>query len=229
MQVHQTPTLLLTRPRAASERFAEGLGNIDVIIAPLMEILGTGEPVSLTGAQGVILTSEAAVPFLPATSLPVYCVGQRTAATAQEADFAAETLGQDALELVNALTHRQPKAPLVHIHGTHTRGDIATRLNALGLPTTGIAVYDQKEVAPGPNFHAALARPGLVVPLFSPRSATLFAHAARGLRSDTTIIALSTAVAEALPENLRDRTLVVNTPNGAEMRRTLVRLWAKKI
>lgn len=217
MQVHQTPTLLLTRPRAASRRFAEGLQGANIVIAPLMEIVGTGAEVSLGGVQGVILTSEAAVAFLPPARLPAYCVGPRTASAARAIGLEAEVCGPDAEGLVTALRPRLLKGHFLHVHGTHTRGDIAKRLTADGLVVTGIAAYDQRAAAPPPAFHEALAQPELIVPLFSPRSAGLFATAAPQLRSDTQIYALSQAVAEALPASMRAQTHVIARPNGSEM------------
>ncbi|WP_341863009.1 uroporphyrinogen-III synthase [Gymnodinialimonas sp. 57CJ19] len=228
MQVHQTPTLLLTRPRAASERFAEGLQGATVVIAPLMEIVATGESVSLDRVQGVILTSEAAVAFLPPARLPAYCVGPRTATAAQAVGLAAEVCGPDAEGLVNALRNRHLKGHLVHVHGTHTRGDIAGRLTSDGLVVTGIAAYDQRATKPLPTFHKALAQPALVVPLFSPRSAGLFAEAAVQLRSDTQILALSQAVAEALPSSMQDQTHVIAHPTGAEMLRVMERYGVQR-
>ncbi|UWQ95641.1 uroporphyrinogen-III synthase [Rhodobacteraceae bacterium M385] len=228
MQVHQTPTLLLTRPRTASERFAEGLQGADIVIAPLMEIVGTGENVSLEGVQGVILTSEAAVAFLPPARLPAYCVGPRTARAAQAIGLEAEVCGPDAEGLVTALRNRQLKGHLVHVQGTHTRGDIAERLSSDGLVVTGIAAYDQRATPPLPSFHKALAQPELIVPLFSPRSADLFATAATQLRSDTQILALSQAVAEALPPSMQAQAHVIAHPSGAEMLRFLERYGVQR-
>lgn len=228
MQVHQTPTLLLTRPHAASRRFAEGLQGANIVIAPLMEIVATGADVSLDGGQGVILTSEAAVAFLPPARLPAYCVGPRTARAAQAIGLEAEVCGPDAEGLVTALRNRHLKGHLVHVHGTHTRGDIAKRLTADGLVVTGIAAYDQRAATPLPAFHRALAQPELIVPLFSPRSAALFSKAATRLRGDTQILTLSQAVAEALPPSMQAQTHVIATPTGAEMLRFMERYGVQR-
>lgn len=221
MQVHRTPTVLLTRPKAASERFARGLEGADIVIAPLMEIVGTGADITLTGVRGLILTSQACVPFVPHTTLPAYCVGTRTTQAAQSAGLHAECVGHDADSLVHTLTDRSPDGPLLHLHGTHTRGDIAHRLTDQGIHVQSLAVYDQSDRTPTPAFHDALTRRDLVVPLFSPRSATLFAAAAGTVRRDTILLALSPAVAEALPAELQARTRIAAEPNGEEMRKLL--------
>jgi uroporphyrinogen-III synthase len=209
----------MTRPRAASERFAKGIEGAEVVICPLMEIVGTGAQVDLGGVAALILTSENAVPFLPRTPLPAYCVGPRTAEAAQEAGFEAEVVGPDADALVTALIDRGPAGRLLHCHGRHVRGDIVARLTDAGIAADGIAVYDQRAVAPTAEFADALRRPDLVIPLFSPRSAALFAAAADDLPTDAQIVAMSPAVAEALPDGWRTRTLVLADPDGGEMAR----------
>lgn len=230
MQVHQPPTLLLTRPRAAAERFAAGLEGGEVVIAPLMKIEGTGAVVNRDGIRALILTSENAVAFAPGGAMPAYCVGVRTAQAAKASGFEAELPGADADSLVTALLDRQPDGPLLHIHGVHTRGDVAARLRAGGLDARGVAAYDQRAVPPGPEFFDALARPRLIVPLFSPRSASLFAEAARHhLRPDTQLLALSPAVAAALPERMHRQVGVISHPNGAEMGKALEPFGMRRI
>lgn len=231
MAVHPTrPHLparpvLLTRPRDASLRLAADLAGAcgddapkaEVLICPLMEIAGTGIRPDLRGIAGIVLTSANAVPFLPKADLPAYCVGQQTAAAASAAGFRAHVLGPDAEGLVASLTAARPRGPLLHAHGTHLRGDIATRLTASGLPTRAAAVYDQRALAPGPDFALALRRSALLVPLFSPRSARLFAQAAGQVPADAGLIALSPAVADALPAEWRAQTTVLPRPDGGAM------------
>ncbi len=221
MAVHSPPTLLLTRPRAASERFAEGLQGFDVVISPLMEIVATGETVSLDDIAGVILTSENAVPFLPPAPLPAYCVGPRTAEAARGAGFDAEMVGPDADGLVTSLIERRPHGALLHVHGTHTRGGVVGRLRAAGVDARGIAAYDQRAVAPDARFHAALEQSNFVAPLFSPRSAALFAEAAPQLPENAVILAMSKAAKDALPTRFHPMVRVISQPNGEEMRKAV--------
>lgn len=221
MAVHSPPTLLLTRPRSASERFAEGLRGFDVVIAPLVEIVGTGAQIQLDHVQGLILTSENAVPFLPVVPVTAYCVGPRTAEAARGAGFRAEVVGPDADGLVAGLMDRAPSGPLMHPHGVRTRGDVAGRLNAGGLNVREVAVYDQLDCPPDEDFLRVIAQKDVIVPLFSPLSASRFAKALGDASADLTILAMSDAVKSALPERLRRTTQVIAHPTGAEMRRAL--------
>lgn len=221
MAVHSPPTLLLTRPRAASERFVEGLQGFDVVIAPLVEIVGTGARVQLDNVQGLILTSENAVPFLPVAPVTAYCVGPRTAEAARDAGFRAEVVGPDADGLVAGLMDRAPVGPLLHPHGVRTRGDVAGRLSAGGLNVGEVAVYDQQDCAPDDEFLRAVAQKDVIVPLFSPLSASRFGKALGRTSTNLTILAMSDAVKNALPERLHRTTQVIAHPTGAEMRRAL--------
>jgi uroporphyrinogen-III synthase len=77
---------------------------------------------------------------------------------------------------------------------------VAARLAALGLPAAEAVVYDQRPqpLTPAARAWLAGARP-VIVPLFSPRSAALFAAEAAGAAAPLRIAALSAAVAAAAP------------------------------
>ncbi|MFN3642673.1 MAG: uroporphyrinogen-III synthase [Gemmobacter sp.] len=186
------PVLLLTRPDPGSSAFAAMAAarfgdRVQVLVAPLMEIafLDAPLPAALAAAAGLVFTSAAGVAGLarlaPGLARPAWCVGERTARAAAEAGHAAQALGGDAEALVAALAAAPPPAPLVHVRGTESRGAVAARLSAAGIPTTEFVVYDQRPLPLGDAARAALAGPAPVIaPLFSPRSARLFAAAAAG-------------------------------------------------
>lgn len=192
--------LLLTRPRAASEALAQRLDlPVDVVISPILEIEGraldahvTAKTLIFSSAQGV---AEAAHQGIDRT-LPVFTVGETTAAAARTAGWQAQSAGRTADELVDHLTQNPPPTPLLHLHGVHTRGEIARRLTAAGLPTEARVIYDQ---TPRPlNFEAIrvlnAAQP-VILPVFSPRTAVLLSEAVKPL-APLHVIALSSAVAE---------------------------------
>jgi uroporphyrinogen-III synthase len=73
---------------------------------------------------------------------------------------------------------------------------------------------------------AALAHPGpILVPLFSPRSATLFAAAAKG--AEVIPVALSAAVRSALPEALAAQAGVAESPDASAMIRALAAMISR--
>jgi uroporphyrinogen-III synthase len=218
-------TVLLTRPRAQSAGFAvqvrARLPGVRVVVAPLMEIVPTGSAPELGPRDAAIFTSANAVAAAGAGhGRLAFCVGTRTAAAAEAAGFAATVAGPTAEALVAELARLRPEGRLVHLHGVHTRGDVAARLAAAGLTVEARSVYDQINVPPGPDFAEALAAPRLVAPLFSPRSAHLFAKAARRAGVSRTseplrLVALSPAVRDALPPDWRAGVTVTASPDAS--------------
>lgn len=221
------PTILLTRPAAQAARFAESLraeGIDRIVIAPLQAIEPVGDPPHLPHGAHVIFTSANAVAFAPpGAGRKAICVGARTAEAATARGYVAEVAGGTADALVAHLISAAPTAPLIHLHGRHVRGDIAARLSAAGMSATAAVIYDQIALPPSAAFHAACAQPRVIVPLFSPRSAQLFAHACPRPGPGATAIALSENVNAALPEAWQDRTVVTAAPTAAAMRAEITR------
>ncbi|MGY6411395.1 MAG: uroporphyrinogen-III synthase [Alkalilacustris sp.] len=194
----ETPVLLLTRPRAQSERFAAGLAGclatLPRVISPLIEIVPQTLAVDPEPYATLIFTSENGVASFAAQSglrdRPAWCVGPRTAEAAAKAGFAvrsAEAEGGTAEALIGALRVARPATPLLHLRGAHAVTDLAGRLTAEGLACGETVVYAQQECRPSAEALAALAgtRP-VLLPLFSPRSAALAAGAVRAARGSAT-------------------------------------------
>lgn len=147
-------------------------------------------------------------------AVPAYCVGEVTARAARDAGWDATCVGLDANELVAALTHSRPAAPLLHLRGVHASGDIAGRLSAAGLPTQAQAIYDQQLLTPTPEALDALtgALP-IIAPLFSPRTARHFATLPA--TAPLHLLALSEAVAEPLRAMEFRELLIAAQPDAA--------------
>jgi uroporphyrinogen-III synthase len=193
------PTLLLTRPRNSAEAFAamldrSALSVVQLIVAPLMEIVGTGNSIQI-GDEGVIFTSSNGVNFAPEGQGRVaYCVGARTTQQAIARGWDAVQAGETAQELTTFLRTGSSVASLVHLGGIHTRGDIAQKLSLAGIPTQHIALYDQNMLSLSADALKAL-RNLCIVPVFSPRTAERLVQEAKGCLEHAHIVALSEAVA----------------------------------
>jgi uroporphyrinogen-III synthase len=225
--------LLMTRPLPSARRFVEDLSaetraGLTVIYAPLMRVRPLSGALGATDTQGVgglIFTSANAVATATgqvSTDLPAYCVGQRTTAEAIGAGWPAQCLGKTADELIARLVDMRPPAPLLHLHGRHTRGDVAQRLTAAGLSCREKVIYDQELLPLNEDaLRAITSQQSLIVPVFSPRTARHFAQICPDA-SNLHLIALSEAVAKPLKVlNCRDLQ-VCNTPDAGAMS-TLVR------
>lgn len=228
------PTVLLTRPAAQSQRFAAALADrfgadFRVVIAPLMapRFLSPALP---TKATALILTSETGaeaarrmkdkLPHL-AENL-AYCTGDRTAAAAEAAGFRAISAQGDAEALIALILSQRKTAgeelPLLHLRGEDSRGNVAARLLAAGVACTEVVVYRQEEQPLSPEALALLAQPApLIVPLFSPRSARLFAAAARAAAAPLSLAAISPAAAAMAEALAPARLITAARPDAAAM------------
>jgi uroporphyrinogen-III synthase len=173
----------------------------------------------LTQDDAIVFTSANAVPFAGAGQWAPRVV-RRCAdrPVAREAGFDAVEAGACADALVDARLLQEPRGRrILHLRGRHQRGDVTERLRAAGHDAAAHVVYDQVSLPPDAAFSAALTRDRLIVPLFSPRSAALFAEAAQpGWHPgpEDRILALSAAVRAALPEEWKKRARVVDRPDG---------------
>ena len=195
------PILLLTRPLESAHAFAASLdpaalAGVRVVIAPLMGIVGTGASIDLTGVHGVIFTSANGVMHAPdGAGRRAYCVGAKTTQSALARGWRAQQRGDTARELVHSLQSDLPDAPLLHLAGEHTRGDIATTLTAAGVVTEHISLYAQTLLPLEPQALEALDGGPCIVPVFSPRSAAHLVRQATGHLAQAYVVALSGAVA----------------------------------
>lgn len=200
------PTLLLTRPEAASRRFAAAFAarfgtGIPVLVAPLMAL----RPCPLDQApeaEAAILTSEAGATALAAASdwrAPAFCVGARTAAAARTAGFPVAAVAADAAALLPLLRGAAPRH-LLHARGRHAAFDFKGVLDPEGFTVAEAVIYDQPALPLSPAARALLDRPApVLLPVFSPRSARLFAEAAGQPTAPLCVAAMSPAVTAALP------------------------------
>ena len=217
------PLLLLTRPQAASERFADELRARGIrfrpIISPARGIVTTG-PLPEGPVDGVIFTSAQAVRAWSALGgardVPAYAVGGATAQAAREAGMMAQSAEGDADALVAMLAALHPDGRLVHLRGRHVRGDVAERLCAEGLHVDEAVIYDQPELYPSDEARAALmGNAPVVAPLFSPRSALIVGS--WPIEAPLLVAAMSEAVAKAASTAHIKALTVAARPDAAAM------------
>lgn len=229
----RAPTILLTRPLAQSQRFAGALAEVTalpVVISPLMATVflpatppeGSFSAIVLTSETGAIAAGRMRGHLPPRA----WCVGDRTAQVARSLGFVATSAGGDAAALMALIRREQEVGPLLHLRGVEARGDVAETLTKGGIVTETLIVYDQIEVPLLPEVLALLhAQQPLIVPLFSPRSARIFAQIA-GKRPGLWLAALSPAVGRELaaldPLGLE----IADTPDGDGMLLAVQRLIA---
>ena len=229
----RVPTILLTRPLVQSQRFAAalaGLTHLPIVISPLMETRFLPATLPVGKFSAIVLTSESGAIAagrmrgrLPAKA---WCVGDHTARVAGALGFAATSAHGDAAGLVALIRCAEEPGPLLHLRGMDARGDVAETLTKGGIVTHSAVIYEQAE-RPLSSEAMALVSNGqtLIVPLFSPRSARIFAQIA-GPGPELWLAALSPAVGRELT-GLDPRGLeIADTPDSDGMLLAVQRLIA---
>lgn len=214
------PTLLLTRPQDASERFAAELElpELALVISPLIRIEAVAhDGARLAQAPGLVFTSVHAVPWAGAgQGRPAICVGPATAQAAREAGFAVTQGPGDALGMLPMLADLPPG--WLHPHGTHV---------ARELPVAGMVVYDQVAQTLNAQAVQVLAGAGpVILPLFSPRSARLLAAQAMGARAELWLAPISRAASDDWGPLPVSRRAVAPTPDAPGIRAAIHDLLA---
>lgn len=208
------PTVLLTRPRAASERLAAQI-SAQVVISPLMEVIWRSVPVLGEAPDAVVFTSQNGVEGFVRNADwrgVAYCVGDRTAQAAQAAGFQAVSAGGDLSDLKAMLAARAKGARLIHARGLHVAGD-------LGDIASPLITYEQRPLALSLEARKVLSGMNkVVVPLFSPRSAALFVQEfSRIGHAPLVVVAISKSVAKACSDAGLEVAFVASSPDGAAM------------
>ncbi len=194
------PTVLLTRPKAQSQGFAALLKarvpNVQIVIAPLIEIKRASCVPDFSGVSGAIFTSQNAVIPAPSVGLAAWCVGERTAQAASAVGWDAYAAKGNASSLLALIEEKRPRGRLLHMRGEISRGQIAERLRALGHDVDDAIIYTQPLLPASEKMKALLSGENpVILPLFSPRTARHFADVA-DVKAPLHIVALSQAVAD---------------------------------
>lgn len=220
----QSFAVLITRPEPQASRFAVQLSArfgaaARPVLAPLMRavLLPFAPPPGPFAA--VILTSETgamAAAGLAAQIPRAFCVGDRTAEAARAQGFAALAAGGDAAALAQLILSQPEDGPLLYLHGEDRAADLAALLP--GRRVTAQTVYRQ-EAQPLSTAALDLLNAGgrLIVPLFSPRSARLFAAQVPPEAPPPVVVTISDNTRAALPERLAAGCVVADHPGAAAM------------
>lgn len=225
--------LLLTRPRESSERFVarlapELLEGVTLCFSPLIEIVPTGVVMDLSNIDGAIFTSLHGVRFGPVgAGRPAYCVGVQTSEAAKAKGWDVVLVEQTADDLIAVIGRGHQVGQLVHLAGTHRRGEIDNRLRQQGISVEVMVLYDQVLVPLTMEAKNLLAgEVPVIVPLFSPRTAAQFVDQAGQLRGSI-IAAISSAVSEVVEDRSVRDMYVAKAPSAKEMTRLVEILLGK--
>jgi uroporphyrinogen-III synthase len=223
------PTYLLTRPAAASERFARDLVG-HVVISPLMQTEFLRPEVPALPFAAVVFSSETGVEAARKleTDLPrrAYCVGRRTAAAARAIGCEAVSAEGDVTALAEMILARESRGAILIVRPEIVAGDLEARLRGAGLQAVSIVAYRQQALTLSQEAERLLTseRP-VFLPLFSPRSAKLFCGEFRRIAGTAPlfIAAISPAVIAELDIPAQDVTVAVR-PDAKAMHEALAKM-----
>jgi uroporphyrinogen-III synthase len=210
---------LVTRPLEDAAPLVRALADrgIETILAPLLSIASLPDAArrltdALIGAQALLFTSANGARIFAASSprreLPVFAVGDASAAAARIAGFRAVTsAGGDVSDLAHLV--RAKLAPqhgaLVHAAGSVVAGDLGAALEAAGFAYRRAVIYDAVTADTLPPAAATAMRDGALelALFFSPRTAATFVRLVQAAdlartASGIAALGLSEAVAAAL-------------------------------
>lgn len=227
-------TVLLTRPRAESEKLAAEVRSrgFEPFIEPMLEIVPLDAALpDLKQFQALIFTSangvDAFVRLSEARDIPVFTVGNVTGARAASYGFHDINTGSGDLEELNkTLKHADlaPGVPVLHVSGEHTTGNIIIA----GVPVEQVVAYraDKTLVFSAPCLEMIDAGDFAAALFYSPRTAENFTElvAAAGLKnkiSATRALCISEAVVKCLGNLPWQDVQVANTPTRNGMLRLL--------
>lgn len=189
----------ITRAQPGANRTAERLSLLGLtpVVGPLLTLRSLDVRLDLTGVQALAFTSRNALKTFAertrAPSVPVFAVGDATAASARKAGFAdVRSAGGDLHALATLIRSEGAGLEILHPAAAEPAGDLAALVGEAARVTT-IAVYEAIEtgIAPPEAWDAVV--------IHSPRAAR--AIALRLSPEDATgriAVAISPAAAEPL-------------------------------
>lgn len=207
------------------ERFG---ADLNIVASPLLAPSFLDPEIPHRPYSALIFTSETGVQALQRISAnpalasirKAWCVGDRTAQAATDAGLIARSAKGDVKALEAAVLAAHQAGPLLYLHGQEQRGNLAHDLNLAGLETVSVIVYSQE---PKPLNQSAVdllcTQSTVILPLFSPRTASLFVEEWQKLQPTVRLIvvALSDAVAKVAGSLPYYKMAVAHHPNAAAM------------
>lgn len=142
--------VVITRAENEALRMAQSVDGIGCtpLVASMMDIELSDNPIDLTGFQGVIVTSGNAVRALEKGNedrdVPVYCVGPQSRKLAESLGFKNVSNSFGGAKNLPIFLHRETspqKGPLLFLHGGNLSGNPIQDVQRAGFRVQGRKVY----------------------------------------------------------------------------------------
>ncbi len=142
--------VVITRAEDEAVQMAQAVKMIDCtpLVASMMDIMISEEPIDLTGYQGVLATSGNAVRALEKATedrdIPLYCVGPQTRKLAESLGFTHVTNSFGGSKNLPIFLQRETspsKGPILFLHGGNIAGNPIQELQKAGFRVVGRKAY----------------------------------------------------------------------------------------
>lgn len=227
--------ILVTRPHPDAERTAAGFAavGLEPVVVPLLE--ARFFPADLPDPQifaALAFTSANAVRALAAhplgetfAALPVYAVGDHTAAQARAVGFKKVSPALGTLDsLIEMVIADKPVGPIFYPAPRHQSGDLAGRLGAVGINVDTRVLYEMEAASALPPALAERLAAGTIegAAFYSRRTAEIFASLLKGpefaaTRKNLHCLCLSENIAKPLFEAGFPRIGLADQPSNEAM------------
>jgi uroporphyrinogen-III synthase len=159
--------VLLTRPREQAEATARRLAALghEPLVAPLLTIVPVAGDPPREPFHALVVTSANAVSALDrvVAKLPVFAVGERTAARIRKAGFGEVTAEADAGRLATRIAGAIPRgARLLHVAGRDRKPEPQASLAAAGFSVRTWVAYKADAIERIPEILAQALRNGTI-------------------------------------------------------------------
>lgn len=225
----EIPTVLITRPADAAERFRAALkqsaGPFRSLILPAFEIVSSGA--SIPDFDVGIFTSRAGIVFAPkGRNRVAYCVGDATADAATRSGYRAHSAQGSASDLCQVILEQAPQDKLLHIRGEVSLGDVMATLSAGGLQCSEVVAYRKDPKRLDRNMLEPVAEAKkLIVPLFSAETVSIIGSWDVDF-SPATAVSISAAVGHVAAALNPAEIVVADAPDLPSMVASTARLIA---
>lgn len=234
--------VLVTRPEPQAETTAARLAALghEPVVAPMLVVVPEPDvALPLDGVSALVITSKAAVDIVTGrpdraalTRLPLYVVGDATAAAARAVGFGRVVSAAGDVEVLAEIIRRDglaPGATVLHLAGRDRAGDLAGLLAPDGLKVAVAVLYRAEPSESLPDAVAAALRGGAIdaILVYSERSAAaLAATIGRAGLSDAVrdIAVVAISARAAAPFVGLNKIVVAETPDEASLLAALKRV-----
>lgn len=203
-------TILVTRPTEMADEFAQAcrkrLGDqARLVVSPVVGIEFFPLDTDLPSDATLVFTSRNGVRawarWNAAPPAATFVVGSATANEARKAGLHPISADGNAGDLIRLLQSQPRGLSFVHVRGAHSAGDLAGTLRKGGASATEIVGYDQITLHLSQEARTALSgQERVILPVFSPRSATVLREQIPQNHAPLVVVAISKAASVPLSD-----------------------------